>query len=185
MQTVNLIIDLANCMHSVKMETESNIDLVIIEAPSSTAADDYHWPDSEVGEQLSVPYENMDRFDSWKERIHSMMSRFQDRATKFIFKGHLQQLKQNKKLFSLEVILLSCLILIIWIIFTTPTMVFTLSSATEVILATGSLNSDFNNYNNIIMGCLHAHCKNRIVSMTCSLSFRHCGKYFIYIYIYI
>ena len=143
-------------MHSVKMETENNIGLVIIEAPSSTAADDYHWPDSEVGEQLFVPYENMDRFDSWKERIHLMMSRFQDRATKLIFKGHLQQLKQKKKLFnSLEVILLSCLILIIWIIFTTPTMVFTLSSATEVILATGSLNSDFNNYNNI-MGCLHA-----------------------------
>ena len=71
----------------------------------------------------------MDRSDSWKERMYFIMSRLQDRAMKF--KGHLQQLKQKKKLRSLEVILLSSVILVIWMIFTAPTIVFVLLSETD------------------------------------------------------
>ena len=66
----------------MKMETESSV--VVIEAPST--ADDHHCPNSGLREQLSAPYE-MDRPDSWKERIHFVMSRLQDRATGF--KAHL------------------------------------------------------------------------------------------------
>ena len=61
--------------------------------------------------------------------MYFMMSRLQDRVTKF--KGHLQQLKQKKKLRSLEVILLSSVILVIWMIFTAPTIVFVLLSETD------------------------------------------------------
>ena len=106
------------------METESSV--VVVEAPST--ADYHHWPNSGLGEQPSLPYE-IDKSDSWKERIHFMMSRLRDRATGF--KACLL-LKQKKRLLScLEVILLSSVILITWIIFTTPTIVFALSSATD------------------------------------------------------
>ena len=121
----------------MKMETESSV--VVIEAPSTI--DDHHWPNSGFGGQLSAPYE-MDRSDSWKERIHFVMSKLQDRLRTTGFKACLQ-LKQKKKLLTnscLEVILLSSVTIIIWIIFTTPTIVFALSSATvtnEVILHIG------------------------------------------------
>ena len=120
------------------METESSV--VVIEAPSTAEYHHCDSPNSGLGEQLSVhvPYE-MDESDSWKDRLHLMTSRLQDRATGF--KACLQ-LKQKKKLLScLEVILLSSVILIIWMIFTTPTIVFVLSSATvtnEVILHSGN-----------------------------------------------
>jgi hypothetical protein len=72
-----------------------------------------------------------------RKDIFYMMSKLQDRATKFDFKlnfkGYLQQLKQKKTLCSLEVLLLSSVILIIWMIFTAPTIVFALSSATATI----------------------------------------------------
>ena len=100
--------EVENIVHKTMIQE----DALIIDAPSSTA--EYHrWPDSGLEEQpLLSETENP---DSWKEKLHFMVSRFQDRAIKL--KNWSRQLKWKK---ILEIFSLSCIILIVWIVFIIP-----------------------------------------------------------------
>lgn len=99
-----------------------------------------------------MPYE-MDRSGSWKERIYFMMSRLQDKAMK-------------KKLRSLEVILLSSVILIIWMIFTAPTIVFVLLSETD------STINEVANFSHLLQGVLAIFC-----DFGCQVLWGYCYNY--------
>ena len=115
----------------MRMEVENNAhemlednktSVLVIDAPSSTA--EYHrWPTSGLGSGEHMPSEAAKKPNSWKEFF--TLSRFQDRAKEV--KAWLQQLKWKK---ILEVISLTCVILIVWIVFTIPAIIFAVTPVT-------------------------------------------------------
>lgn len=112
--------------NNVRGVSEDNGTSVLVIDASSSTADDHHWPNSELGEH-STPSE-IHKSESWKEKIHFSASRFQDRASEF--KASLLQKKKWKKF--LEILSLSCTILVVWTVYTIPTIIFVLTSANKV-----------------------------------------------------
>ena len=95
------------------MSEDSETNVVVIDAPSLTA-DNHHSLDSGSEEHPEI-----EKLDTWKEI-------FQDKAIQF--KSSWLQKQKWKKL--LEIFSLSCVILIICIVFIIPTIIFVLKPAT-------------------------------------------------------
>ena len=114
--------DVEKNVHGIPEDNKK--DMLVIVAPSSTA--EYHrWPYSRLREQ-SIPSET-EISDSWKEQLHFMASIFQDRAIKL--KNWLRQLKWKK---ILEIFSLSCVILVVWMVFAIPTIFYLTGKTSEV-----------------------------------------------------
>ena len=107
------------------MPEGNDINVLTIDAPLSTV--EYHqWPKSGP-EGKPVKHSEI---ENWKEGLHSMICRFQVRATEFK-NNWLWQLKWKK---ILEVISLTCTIITVWVMFMIPSIIFAVkfSTAKEV-----------------------------------------------------
>ena len=96
-----------------RMSEDSEISVVAIDAPSSTA-DNHHSRDSGSGDHPEI-----EKPDTWKVNFHN-------RAIQF--KSNWLQKQKWKKL--LEVFSLSCVILIVCMVFIIPTIIFALTPTT-------------------------------------------------------